>query len=69
MRSRRLEDLTAEIEEGHISAAHCHLANAAYRVQETLRFDPKTERVTNIKEANAIIRARRPRLSEALHDS
>lgn len=56
MRSRRLEDLTAEIEEGHISAAHCHLANAAYRVQETLRFDPKTERVTNNKEANAIIR-------------
>lgn len=56
LRSRKPEDLNAEILEGHLSASHCHLANAAYRVQETLRFDPATERVTNNKEADAIIR-------------
>ncbi|MGC9328847.1 MAG: Gfo/Idh/MocA family protein, partial [Candidatus Hinthialibacter sp.] len=56
VRSRRMDDLTAEIEEGHISASHCHLANAAYRVQETLRFDPKSGHVTNHELADAIIR-------------
>lgn len=32
VRSRKCEDLNAEIEEGHISSALCHLANASYRV-------------------------------------
>ena len=56
LRSNKQEDLNAEIIEGHISSAHCHLANAAYRTEETLRFDPKTERITNNEKADAIIR-------------
>jgi len=43
MRSRRREDLLAEIEEGHLSSAMAHLANAAYRTGRTLTFDPKAE--------------------------
>lgn len=32
VRSRRRRDLNAEIEEGHVSAALCHLANISYRL-------------------------------------
>ncbi len=47
--------LNAEVEEGHVSSALCHLANAAYRVEDTLQFDPVKERVTNNKQADDII--------------
>jgi predicted dehydrogenase len=30
--------------DAHISCAHCHLGNAAFRVGHSLEFDPKTER-------------------------
>jgi len=55
VRSRKREDLNAEIEEGHLSAALCHLANAAYRVQRTLRIDRQKEICINDDEANAIL--------------
>jgi hypothetical protein len=32
VRSRKLTNLAAEVEEGHLSAALCHLANLSYRV-------------------------------------
>jgi hypothetical protein len=32
VRSGRSEDLTADIEEGHVSSALCHLANLSYRL-------------------------------------
>ena len=41
VRSRRREDLSAEIEQGHYSSALCHLANIAYRVDRTVKFDPQ----------------------------
>jgi predicted dehydrogenase len=34
MRSRKVEDLRGEIEEGHISSALCHLGNVSYRLGE-----------------------------------
>ena len=44
VRSRKAEDLFAEIEEGHLSSTMCHLANIAYRTRQTLELDPATER-------------------------
>lgn len=47
--------VSAPIEEGHISSALCHLANAAYRVGRTLTFDPATEKCVGDTEANALL--------------
>ena len=41
VRSRKPGDLTAEIEEGHLSSTLAHLANIAYRTGRTLQFDPQ----------------------------
>lgn len=61
VRSRKPEILTAEIEEGHISSALCHLANIAQRTGRTVRFDPKAERFAADDEANRLLtRAYRP---------
>ncbi len=54
-RSRRHEDLLADIEEGHRSATLAHLANIAYWTGRTLEFDPKTERFKNDDEANRFL--------------
>ena len=55
VRSRRKEGLNAPIEEGHISSALVHLANASYRLGRTLRFDPDTQRVLDDEEANKLL--------------
>ena len=55
VRSRRRADLTGDIEEGHISAALCHLANASYRTGRALDFDSKTETFGNDREANTYL--------------
>jgi predicted dehydrogenase len=54
-RSRKREDLSAEILEGHMSSALCHLANIAYRVDRTVHFDHSTETFGNDDEANALL--------------
>jgi predicted dehydrogenase len=56
MRSRRTEDLTADVEVGRRSAALCHLANIAYRVRETLTVDPATGRILGNAAAAALSR-------------
>ncbi|QDT63061.1 Gfo/Idh/MocA family protein [Calycomorphotria hydatis] len=55
IRSRRREDLFAEIREGHLSSSLCHLANVAYRTGRTLDFDGETETVKNDDEANSFL--------------
>jgi hypothetical protein len=55
VRSRKTSDLAAEIEEGHLSSALCHLANIAYRTRRTLSFDPKTERFSDDDGANRLL--------------
>ena len=55
VRSRRQADLTADIEQGHLSAALCHLANASYRTGRVLNFDPATETFGGDGEANAYL--------------
>mgnify|MGYP003314621598 CR=1 FL=1 len=55
VRSRNWKDLTAEVEEGHLSSALCHLANVAYRTERTLHFDSKAETFSGDEEANALL--------------
>jgi hypothetical protein len=54
--SRNKADLNAPIEEGHISCALVHLANASYRLGRTLNFNPETQQVIGDEEANKLLR-------------
>jgi predicted dehydrogenase len=56
VRSRKKENLTAPVEEGHISSTLVHLANVSYRLGRTLNFDPATEQVIGDEEANRLLR-------------
>jgi hypothetical protein len=55
--SRKIEDIHGSVEQGHLSAAHCHLANISYRLGRSLNFDPATEKFVNDDEANSMLRA------------
>jgi hypothetical protein len=55
VRSRRRDDLSADIEQGHMSSALCHLANIAYRVDRTVRFDPQAETFVDDADADALL--------------
>ena len=55
VRSRRREDLAAEILEGHLAASMCHLCNIAYRTGRTLEFDSDRERFVDDKEADSLL--------------
>lgn len=56
VRSRKREDLNADIEEGHLSAALMHLSNISYRLGRSLDFDPVKEHVVKDPEADAMLR-------------
>ncbi len=56
LRTRRREDLNAEIEEGAISCALMHLGNISYRVGRTLEFDPVAMQVKGDEEANRLFK-------------
>ena len=49
VRSRRIEDLFADIEEGHLSSALCHLGNVSYRLGEALSAAAVAERLDGMK--------------------
>lgn len=55
MRSRRREDLLADIATGHLSTAMMLLGNIAYRTGRKLVFDGENEKFVNDKEANAYL--------------
>jgi predicted dehydrogenase len=55
VKSRKHTDLTCDIEQGHLSASLCHLANISYRVGRKLAFDPAAERFTGDDEANKLL--------------
>jgi predicted dehydrogenase len=55
VRSRRRQDLTAEIEEGAISCTLMHLANISYQVGRTIEWDAKTMTCAGDVEANALL--------------
>ena len=56
VRSRKREDLNADIEEGHLSSALMHLANISYRVGRSIEFDPAKEQIVNDGNANEMLR-------------
>lgn len=51
VRSRKVEDLNADILEGHYSAALCHLANMSLRLGEQVPFNPRTKALGDNKDA------------------
>ncbi len=53
--SRKKENLNAPFEEGHISCAMMHLANASYRLGRTLNFNPETQQVIGDEEAAKLL--------------
>ena len=55
VRSRKHEDLNADIEEGALSCNLMHLANISYRLGRTLHWDEKTWTVKNDPEANKML--------------
>ncbi|HWT80750.1 MAG TPA: Gfo/Idh/MocA family oxidoreductase [Candidatus Methylomirabilis sp.] len=55
VRSRKVEELNAPIEEAHISCSLVHLANVSYRLGRSLRFDPETAQVIGDEEANHLL--------------
>lgn len=54
-KSRDKAGVYGSAEDGHIASAHCHLANAAYRMGHSLEIDPKAERFIGDDAANAIL--------------
>jgi predicted dehydrogenase len=44
VRTRKPEDVPMSVADAHVSCAHCHLGNIAYRAGRSLEFDPKLER-------------------------
>ncbi len=55
IRSGKREDLTCEIEEGHLSSALPHLGNISYLVGRDLTFDGKKEKFVGDKEADKLL--------------
>src|SRR5206468_10182849 len=51
VRSRKAENLHADILEGHYSSALCHLANISYRLGEEVPFNRRTRAFGDNKEA------------------
>jgi len=62
VRSRKREDLSAEVEDAAISTTLVHLANISYRLGRTLHFDAKTYICKGDAEANQMFT--RPRYRE-----
>ena len=55
VKSRDHKLLNADIEEGHLSSAYCHLGNIAYRLGRKLHINPSTESFVNDSEADAML--------------
>ncbi len=54
VKSRRVEDLHADVQEGVYSVELVHLANISYRLNHSVRFDPAKDSFINDAEANAM---------------
>lgn len=55
VRSRKWQDLTADIAQGHLSTSLCHLGNIACRLGRSLEFNPVSEKFVNDNEANGYL--------------
>ncbi|MBE9510240.1 MAG: Gfo/Idh/MocA family oxidoreductase [Bacteroidetes bacterium] len=52
VRSRKWQNLNADILEGHMSTAMCHMANISYRTGRALNFNPYSETFIDDADAN-----------------
>jgi hypothetical protein len=50
VRSCKIEDLNADVEIAHYSAALCHLPNVSYRLGEKVPYNAKTQRLGDNRE-------------------
>ena len=55
VRSRKWQDLHADIMQGHLSSSLCHLGNIACRLKRTLHFNPHAETFINDDVANSYL--------------
>ncbi len=55
LRSGKRDDLTCDIEIGHLSSALPHLANVSYRLGRELKFDGKSEKFVGDAEADRML--------------
>jgi hypothetical protein len=55
VRTRRWQDLNAEILDGHMSTSLCHLANISFKTGRKLTFNPYSERFVNDDDANSYL--------------
>ncbi len=55
VRSRKYQDLHADVAIGVTSADLCHLANISYRLKRSLKFDDKTRKFVNDAEADRML--------------
>jgi hypothetical protein len=58
VRSRRWQDLKADVLEGYMSSALCHLGNISFRLGRTVEFDSHGERFVNDDQANGLLTRR-----------
>ena len=64
VRSRKMEDLNADILEGHYSSALCHLANSSYRLGQDVPFNKSTQSFGDDKEAGETLARMEEHLKE-----
>jgi predicted dehydrogenase len=64
VRSGRKEDLNADILEGHLSSALCHLGNISYRLGEEVPFSKQTNALGDNKEAVATFQSMEEHLKD-----
>jgi predicted dehydrogenase len=55
IRSGKHEDLSADVEQGHLSCSICHMAKISQKLGRSVHFDPKTERFVNDPEADRFL--------------
>jgi predicted dehydrogenase len=68
VRSRRTQDLNANIEEGHYSSALCHLANISYQLGTNVAFTPRTRAFGENRDAVETLERLEAHLSGAPHN-
>ena len=56
MRSRKHQELNADVEQGHLSTAACHLAKISNMLKRSVHIDPKTEQFIGDAEANKLLK-------------
>jgi predicted dehydrogenase len=68
VRSRRVQDLNADVLDGHYSSACCHLANISYQLGENVAFAPRTRAFGDNRDAIETLERMEAHLSGAPHN-